>query len=164
MKKIAIFAAVLALAATPALAKKMSVPEDNPIATVEIPDDWQPDSIDRGAEGTSPDNTTYIAVEEVDGADAKAATSESIDLFQKDSMKIDESSMKTNDIDFGGKKGVDITVNGTNKDGPQNLEIVLMPTPTDGKFLLLTYWGTPDGAKANKAALDKIQESLSPAG
>jgi hypothetical protein len=37
-----------------------------------------------------------------------------------------------------------------------------MPTTVDGKFLLLTYWGTPDGAKANKAAIDKIEGSLSP--
>jgi hypothetical protein len=159
---IAALAAALALSAAPALAKTYNIPgDDAPVVKISIPDKWDTDGIDAGVESTSPDGSTYVAIEVIAADDAKAATQESMKVFSKDpSMKFDESSMKSEDINVGSSKGTDIRFTGSNKDGPQEFEITLIPLQTGGKFLLISFWGTPDGDKANKAQIDSIMGSL----
>ncbi|RKD35987.1 MULTISPECIES: hypothetical protein [unclassified Rhizobium] len=154
-------AAVAIVLSNSAMAKNFSIPDDTPTVKVTIPDDWSPQAIDAGAQGTSPDGSTYIAAEVLAADDVKAATEASMKVFLKDAeMKIDGSSMQSKQVDFGSTKATDITFNGSNEDGPQEFEIMLLPLPTDGKFLVISYWGTPDGDKANKAKFDEIMSSF----
>jgi len=157
-----ILVALVAFAFLPGsvLAKTFPVPGDDPIATVSIPDSWNPESYEGGVEATSDDSKIYVAIEQVAAADVKSATEEGIKFFVKSGVEIDASSMQTKQIKINNLDAFDITFTGKDKDGPANISLTLVATNAAGKFLLLYYWGSPEGEKANGADLKKISDSI----
>ena len=154
--------ALLAVALLPSLAaaKTFPVPADDPIATVNIPDSWNPEPYEGGVEATSEDNKIYVAIEQVAADDVKSATEEGIKFFVKNGVEIDPNSMKTRQTKINNLEAFDLTFTGKDKDGPANVSLTLVATNANGKFLLLYYWGSPDGEKANAADLKKISDSI----
>jgi len=62
-------------------AKTLQVPsEDSPIASIEIPDSWEPEEIADGVAGTSDDNAVYLAVVAVENE--KGMNAEIEDTFE----------------------------------------------------------------------------------
>lgn len=143
-----------------AVAKTFPVPSDDPIATVSIPDSWNPETYEGGVEATSDDGKIYVAIEQVAADDVKSATEEGIKFFVKQGVEIDANSMKTKEIKINSLDAFDIGFTGKDKDGPANVSLTLVKTNAAGKFLLLYYWGSPEGEKANAADLKKISDSI----
>jgi hypothetical protein len=156
------FLAVLALslAALPARAATFPVPADNPIATVSIPDSWDPKTYEAGVEATSSDGAIYIAIEAVEADDVKSATEEGLKFFVKSGVDIDFKSQKASDTKINGLDAFDMSFSGKDKDGPANISLTLVKTNAQSRFLMLYYWGSPDGEKANEADLKKISDSI----
>ena len=156
--------AVLVLAfglfAVAANAKTFPVPADDPIATVNLPDAWGPNVYDGGVEATSPDGTTYVAVEEVAAEDVRGAVEEGIKFFAKSGVDIDAQNKTMRKITLNGLAAYDVSLSGTDKDGPANVSLTLVETNAKAKFLLLYYWGSPQSEKANGGALKMISESI----
>lgn len=150
----------LALLPGLALAKTFPVPADDPIATVSIPDSWNPEAYEGGVEATSDDGKIYVAIEQVAADDVKKATEEGIKFFAKSGVDIDANSMKTKQIKINNLDAFDMTFTGKDKDGSANISLTLVATNAAGKFLLLYYWGSPDGEKANGADLKAISDSI----
>ncbi len=143
-----------------AIAKTFPVPTDDPIATVSIPESWNPEPYEGGVEATSEDGKIYVAIEQVAADDVKSATEEGIKFFVKQGVDIDANSMKTKQIKINALDAFDITFTGKDKDGPANVSLTLVATNSSGKFLLLYYWGSPEGEKANIGDLKKISDSI----
>jgi hypothetical protein len=76
-------------------------------------------------------------------------------------VKLDESSMKQTELTMNGMKGIQVNFTGKDKDGDAQISLMLLAASKD-RIVVLTYWGSPDGAKANGAALAKIAESIKP--
>jgi hypothetical protein len=154
--------ALIALVLLPsfAVAKTFPVPSDDPIATVSIPDSWNPQAYEGGVEATSDDGKVYVAIEQVAADDVKSATEEGIKFFVKQGVDIDANSMKTKEIKINSLDAFDIAFTGKDKDGPANVSLTLVKTNAGGKFLLLYYWGSPEGEKANAGDLKKISDSI----
>lgn len=150
----------LLIGAVAANAKTFPVPEDDPIATVSIPDDWSPNAYDGGVEATSPDSGVYIAVEQVAADDVKSAVEEGLKYFIKQGVELDPKTQKTQDIKINGLPAFDLDFSGKDKDGPAEISLTLVQTNAKAKFLLLYYWGSPAGAKANAAGLKAISDSI----
>ncbi len=71
-----------------------------------------------------------MAIEVLAADDVKAATSEAMKVFLRDSeVKIDESSMQPKQVHFGSTKATDTTFDGSNEDGPQNFAMTWLPLP-----------------------------------
>jgi hypothetical protein len=154
--------AFLALLFTPslALAGTFPVPAENPIATVSIPDSWGPNAYEGGVEGTSADGKLYVAFESIDAADVKTATEEGLKYFIKQGVTLNKDSLKTKDIKINNLPAFDLAFTGTDKDGPANISLTLVQTNATGKFLLLYYWGSSEGEKANLTELKAISDSI----
>jgi len=62
-KSILTFIAIASLAAvTPAFAKTLKLPSDEfPIASITFPEDWEPEEVNNGVAGQSPDSAVYLA-------------------------------------------------------------------------------------------------------
>jgi hypothetical protein len=150
----------LALLPGLALAKTFPVPSDDPIATVNLPDSWSPSAYEGGVEATSDDGKIYVAIEQVAADDVKSATEEGIKFFVKQGVDIDANSMKTKEVKINNLAAFDMSFTGKDKDGPANVSLTLVKTNAAGKFLLLYYWGSPEGEKANAADLKKISDSI----
>jgi hypothetical protein len=157
-----IFLATLALglAASTANAGTFPIPADNPIATVSIPDSWDPKTYDGGVEATSEDGAIYVAIESVAADDVKSATEEGLKFFLKSGVDIDFNSQKTRDAKINGLDAFDLAFTGKDKDGPANISLTLVRTNAKDKFLMLYYWGSPAGEKANASDLGKISDSI----
>jgi hypothetical protein len=161
MKRILFACAVAALMSAPALARNFAIPAKNPVATVVLPDDWDGEVIDNGVEVTSADDEIYIAFEAVKAAKAEAALNEGLDYLKGKGVKIDESSLKQKELTVNGMKGVEVDLTGKDKDGDAVISLMLLAASKD-RLVILTYWGTPDGTKANADALNKIVQSIKP--
>jgi hypothetical protein len=161
MKPLVAFA-ILAFGLAPglAVAATFPVPADNPIATVSIPDTWGPEAYDGGVEGTSADGAIYVAFEAVAASDVKSATEEGLKFFIKQGVTLDPESLKTKDIKINALDAFDLTFTGKDKDGAANISLTLVQTNAKDKFLMLYYWGSADGEKANLAELKKISDSI----
>jgi hypothetical protein len=152
--------ATAVLLSSAAMAKTFPVPADDPIATVTLPDAWGPAPYEGGVEATSDDGKIYVAIEQVAADDVKSATEEGIKFFVKSGVEIDANSMKTKEIKINNLDAFDITFTGKDKNGPANVSLTLVATNAAGKFLLLYYWGSPEGEKANMDDLKKISDSI----
>jgi hypothetical protein len=68
--------------------------------------------------------------------------------------------MKTKDIKINNLDAFDLSFTGTDKTGPANISLTLVQTNAASKFLLLYYWGSSEGEKANAADLKAISDSI----
>ena len=157
-----VFAAVLALLLAPAgaMAKTFPIPADDPIATISLPDSWEPHDYDGGVEGTSDDGGVYLAVEAVKGKEVGDAAAEGVVFFGKQGVKIDEKSLKTEELKLNGLAAFDMSMQGTDKDGPTEVGMTLVKTNSDDRLLMIYYWGSAKGQKDNAGEIKKIVESL----
>jgi hypothetical protein len=160
MKKLLLAALIAGLPGL-AYAKNFAIPKNNPVATVVLPDDWDAETIDSGVEVTSKDGEVYIAFETVRAADIKTAIGEAIDYLVKKGVKLDASSMKQKDTTINGMSGAEIDWTGTDKDGDTQISLTILFASKE-RLVMLTYWGTPEGGKANAEELNKIAESIKP--
>jgi hypothetical protein len=149
-----------ALAPTFALAGTFPIPGENPVATVSVPDKWESSAYDGGIESTSPDGAIYVALEMVAAKDVKSATEEGVEWFAKQGVEIDPKSLKTKDTKINGLDAFDMQFTGKDKDGAANISLTLVATNAEGKFLMLYFWGSDEGEKANAADLKAIGASI----
>jgi hypothetical protein len=153
---------LLAFAFAPNLAHAgtFPIPGDNPVATVTIPDKWESSAYDGGIESTSPDGAIYVALEMVAAKDVKTATEEGVEWFAKQGVEIDPKSLKTKDTKINGLDAFDMQFTGKDKDGAADISLTLVATNAEGKFLMLYFWGSDEGEKANMDDLQKISASI----
>ncbi|GLS21117.1 hypothetical protein GCM10007874_41340 [Labrys miyagiensis] len=161
MKRIILACAIAAIMSTPAFAKSFAIPSENPVATVVLPDDWNADEIDTGVEVTSKDDEVYMAFETVKASSAEEALNEGLDYLKAKGVKLDESSMKQQEMTINGMKGLAVNFTGKDKDGDAEISLILLGASKD-RLVMLTYWSSPEGAKANDDALNKIADSIKP--
>lgn len=150
----------MALTATVANAKTFSIPNDDPVATIDIPGEWSPDTFDTGVEATSSDSGIYLSAESVKATDISGAVSDTLKTLGKQGLVIDPSSKKVTDFEGNGLKFHDFAYKGKDKDGPTNFDLTLVETHTPGIYLMLSYWGSDDAEKANDKALTGIVQSI----
>ena len=165
MFKAKLFCSVIAMTALLAFvpaaqAKVYSIPSQDAIATIDGPDDWEPNETDNGVEMNSPEGDIYIDVEAVKAKDITAAVSDTVKLLADQGLVIDESSKKTNDSETNGMKMHDFMYSAKDNDGPTNFAITLVETSDPGTFLMLTFWGSDEALKSNGKALGEITHSV----
>ena len=152
--------ALILLNASAAFAKTFPVPSEDPVATVTIPESWEPKDYDGGVEATSPDGKVYIAAEVVQADEIKQAVKEGIEWYDKQGVEIDPDSMKTKEGKEAGADSFELTFTGKDKDGPTAISMELVKTNMAKKYLMLYFWGAPADAAKNGDELKKIGESL----
>ena len=145
----------------PVFSKTFAIPSENPIATVNIPNSWEPNEYDDGVEGTSKDGDFYFAFEAVTKSNIKDATKESMLWFQKQGVILNPDSASQNETMLNGMPVSVITFNGKDKDGPTSVTIVVVATNKKDRFLMIYGWGSESADQANKKEIDKIINSIS---
>lgn len=144
-----------------AQAKLYKLGDETPVASVDIPADWEPSEIEDGVEATSPDKESYVAAEIIDGDDIDVAAKAEGKFFRKQKVKLKEDTLKKENVTLGALSGTDYRWDATDEDGPTHVSMTMLKI-SDKKLMMLTYWGSPAGEKSNGAALDAIAKSLKP--
>ena len=157
-----LMSALAALMMTTAFAdaKTFPVPDENPIATITIPDSWDPSEYEDGVEGTSEDGDVYVAVESVESEDISSATAKGIKWFAKQGVEIDPNSQQVVEMTLNGMPALSLVFDGRDDDGPTRIGMTLVKTNAAKRFLLIYGWGSLAAREANGSDIDKIIGSL----
>jgi hypothetical protein len=153
--------AAASLVLLPALAgaKTYSIPDPNPVAVITLPDDWDSTEIAKGVESTSEDEAVYVAIEVTELKDAAKGIADTVLWLKSKDVVVDQSTMEKQPFSINGLEGVQVKWTGKDEDGPTNISLTLLQV-TDTKGLILTYWASPEGEKANLKELVAIINSL----
>nr|WP_210300791.1 histidine kinase [Rhizobium rhizoryzae] len=143
-------------------AETLAFPSDKPVASITIPDSWNPEETDTGIQATSSDEAIYLAIDVADAADAGKVVDEAIKFLDKNGVKVDESTQKQSEDTINGMKMMNFDWSGKDKDGPVNIGLSVL-APSANKVLLITYWGTKGEQEKHAQDLIGIISSLKPA-
>jgi Holliday junction resolvase len=162
MKKIALIVTLCSFIALPTFAKTFKLPNDDfAVASIDFPKDWQPEEINNGAAGQSPDDAVYLAAVAV-GSDKgmDAELEDTFAMLKEHKVKLDESSKKENKFKLNGEEVSELIFFGKDEDGPCSISISFVPIKD--KVIVLTYWVTTEKVKEHQEEVGKILHSIKP--
>ena len=159
MRTLILAAALGCCLATPGFAKTFELPDANPAVVVTLPNSWKPSEVDKGAEATSADGETYIAVETATAKGMKTLIDEDIDFLTKQGVVIDRSTQETKDTELNDMKVSFLHWKGKDKDGPTAVTLGIFGV-SDNLVLLLTAWSSPKGDTKHGDELTAILQSI----
>ena len=152
------------LLGTAALAETHKIPQDNPIVTVDVPDEgWTATRIGRGIEVNDDDDEVYLAIEGIDVKDVDQVVKEAIVYLNREGVKIDTSTEKKVHGKLGNFDVDDIGWQGKDRDGDVLVHLTIVSI-TDQRGVLFTYWASPQGDKENDEAVTKMVHSIKQVG
>ena len=150
----------LALLNTPAFAESYPIPYENTVATISVPDSWNPNASSDGIDAAAPGQGFFFSIylsEEKAEADAVASATKiasngdvmQIDLASKTETNANIGKVNSHEFDYKmvmeGKSGV--------------LAINLVPLKSGG-YLQVIRWGTAKGFAENVAHTKRIFATL----
>lgn len=148
------------LLAIPVFAKTFKLPNDeSAIASIDFPTDWQPEEINNGAAGQSPDHAVYLAAVAV-GSD-KGMDAELEDTFvmlKEHKVKFDQGSKKENKFKLNGADVSELIFAGEDEDGPCSVSISFIPIKD--RVVVLTYWVTTAKVEEHREEVGTILRSI----
>ena len=163
IKSIFTLIALSTLIAAPAFSKTLKLPNDEfPIATITIPNDWEPEEVNNGVAGQSPDSAVYLAAVAVGnekGMDAEL--DDTFEFLKEHKVELDKSSKQESKFKLNGEEVNELIYHGKDEDGPTSVSISLVPIKD--KIVVLTYWVTTAKEKKHEEEVGKILTSLKPA-
>lgn len=163
MNKFLAATAILLITATTSVAGNISFPADEPAATVDIPDDWKPTPTDYGVEANSPDAGTYISFDVAGAEDMDQVITDVFAFLEENGVTPDPASHTESKGEQNGMPYETLSWKGTDKDGPVTIGVGVV-TLSEEKIAIVTYWASAETEAANNAAVNKILESIQPAG
>jgi hypothetical protein len=155
--------AVSSLIVVPTFAKTLKVPNDEfPIASITFPDDWEPEEVNNGVAGQSPDSAVYLAAVAVGSEKGmNAELDDTFEFLKEHKVDLDQSSKKENKFQLNGVEVEELIFHGKDEDGPTSVSISLVPIKD--KIVVVTYWVTTAKEEKHQAEVGKIVKSLKPA-
>jgi hypothetical protein len=154
---LAVIASLAFTAAAEAATFRLGTP---PVFSIALPDDWDSSEIDKGVESTSKDEEIYIAAEVASISRLEDAVTQAVAYLIGEGVRIDQKTEKKTEGKVGGMDAIFIEYSGVDEDD-EATEVsvgVIIASPTTA--VIVTYWGSPDGEKANAAALTGIVNSI----
>lgn len=163
MKKILLVSAFVLLLPLQAHAATFLFPSEAPIASITIPDSWEPKETDAGVDATSEDAAVYFSADIANLESIEKVTSAAVDFLQENGVTIDEKSVKETPVEeVNGLKMTTIEWDGKDKDGPVSVGFAFIQL-SDTKALVATYWGSKADEDKHSDDVVKILASIKPA-
>lgn len=162
MNKFLAATTILLISATAPLAGSFTFPADEPAATVEIPDDWQPTETDYGIEGNSPDAGTYISFDIAGAEDMEQVMTDVFAFLEENGVTPDPTSQTESKGEQNGMAYETLSWKGTDKDGPVTIGVGVVTLSAE-KIAIVTYWASAETEEKNIPEVNKILESIKPA-
>jgi hypothetical protein len=159
VKQLLLAVMLAAALVSPALAERFRIPADDPVVTIEAPEDWTVTQIDKGIELSSDDDEVYLAIEGTPMKGLVDLTADAVTFLNRAGVTVDKSTEKSSEGTVNGFKMNDIGWAGRDKDGDVLIHLMILTiTPTKG--VLFTYWASPQGDKEHDETIRKIIRSI----
>ena len=160
MKKLVLAAALALGLVSPAFAKNLAVPSDDPAVTLTIPNTWSIQEIDFGYSASSPDKDVVFYVEYAAGARVKKMTDLNTS-WMKDNKIVVRGKPDESEVDFNGVKGSLLKYKAKDENGPTNVNFAFIPAG-ENRVIMLTLWGSDEEQAANDKDVSAILSSIKP--
>ena len=150
------------LAIAPAFGKTMKLPNDEfAIASIDFPSSWEPEEINNGVAGESPDKAVFLAVVAVGNEKGmNAELEDTFEFLKEHNVQLDHKSKSEDKFKIGNLEAEELTFQGKDEDGPAAVSIEFVPIKD--KVVVLTYWVSTDKEKEHQDEVGKILRSLKP--
>lgn len=161
MRKLLAAALIALTIPTAAYAKVFTLGDDAPVATIDVPDTWEPEEYANGVTGSSPDGM-YMSAEVVNADDLEGAVTEGIQFLQGEGVTLDDSTMKSGNVKMGAYDVVIREWHGKDKEGEAviTLGVVVM---SETQMMLVMSWATPEIDKINGPDMQKMLATVAAA-
>ncbi len=160
-----IIALALLAASFPLLAeaKTIKFPSEKPIASITIPDSWEPEETESGVQGTSPDSAVYLSADVASSRSIEKVSGDAVDFLTKNGVTIDPKTQKDTPItEVNGMKMTTLEWDGKDEDGPVSVGLLFVQTSGD-HALVVTYWGSKGDEDKHDGEVRTIIGSIKPA-
>jgi hypothetical protein len=138
----------------------VSVPQDDPIATVRFPNKWKVDVHPEYVEAVPPDRATHLMVLPVEGRKVAESVGEAIRYIRRTgAILIKPDSMKNETTTVKGRQLRRLSWDAVSSDQAIIIRCHVVPV-ADGKQLLVIFWGSPEAEKKYRSELNNVFESL----
>ena len=160
MKTLLTLIAITLLGAVAVDAKTFKLPNDEfPIASIEIPDSWEPKEVDRGVECQSSDDAVYMSIVAVGSEKGmNAELEETFKMLKERNVVLDDSTKKENKFKVGSFDATELLFQGKDDDGPTAVSIVFIPI--EDKVIVATYWVETAKEQEHQKEVGTIVNSL----
>ena len=160
MKTLLTLIAITLLSAVAVDAKTFKLPNDEfPIASIDIPDSWNPKEVDRGVECQSSDDAVYMSIVAVGSEKGmNAEIDEVFEMLKSRNVVLDDSTKKENKFKVGSLDATELLFQGKDDDGPTAVSIVFIPIKD--KMVIATYWVETAKEKEHQKDVGTIVNSL----
>lgn len=147
-------------AAASASAGTFKIPNDDfGVASVDIPDSWKPEAIEKGVQANSPDSEIFLSIEAVGSEKGmKATIEESFKMLTDAKVTVDASTKHEQTFKVAGVDATELVYKGKLEGEDQTVSIVFVPIKD--KVLVMTYWATASKEKDHSAEIGKIANSI----
>jgi hypothetical protein len=148
------------IAAAPAFAKTMKLPNDDfAVASIDFPATWEPEEIDDGVAAESPDKAVFLSAVAVGSdKDMNAELDDTFEFLKEHNIELDKTSKSEEKFKIGDLEAEELTFQGKGEDGPAAVSIAFV-TIKD-KVVVLTYWVSTDKEKEHQEEVGMIVRSL----
>jgi len=151
---------ICVLLATPVFSATHKLPEDEPIITIEIPDEWQTKEIGESIQATAPGDPIQVLIVPPEGSKIAETMGEAMRYIRNtggivvkaDSIKNEPG--KLNDMEVRR-----VSWEGKDKNGDVRIQFTIVSL-TGKKFVLVACWGSPKAEQKHEADLKKILQSI----
>lgn len=160
MKTLLTLIAIISLGAVAVDAKTFKLPNDDfAIASIDMPDSWNPKDVETGVEGQSPDDAVYMSIVAVGSEKGMNAELDDIfDMLKKRNVTLDDSTKKENKFKAGTLDATELLYQGKDEDGPTAVSITFVPIKD--KMVIITYWVETAKEKEHQKEVGTIVNSL----
>jgi hypothetical protein len=156
------YALVLLIVATPVLAETYSVPKDESVVSVKMPENWKIKEHEEFIEGTAPDGAVHVLVLAVEGTKLAESMGEGVRYIRNTgAIVIKDGRGKTNSTMMNGKPVQSICWDGRDPHGEIKLHCHMVSGRND-KPALVFMWGSPAAEKKYDRKLKLILEHIRP--
>ncbi len=114
-------------------------------------------------EATSPDEGTYISFDVAGAEDMEQVISDVFAFLEENGVTPDPASQTESKGEQNGMAYQTLSWKGTDKEGPVTIGVGVV-TLSPEKIAIVTYWASAETEEANNAEVNKILESIKPAG
>lgn len=137
-------------------------PSDTPVASITIPDTWNPEETATGIQAVSDDDAIYFSIDVAEEKTSDKVIEDAFAFFEENGITIDPATQKESEDKFNGMTMSNLDWSGKDKDGPVNIGLSFV-APKPDKLLVITYWGTKGEQEKHGPVLMEIINSLKPA-
>ena len=151
---------ICALLATPVFSATHKLPEDEPVVTIEIPDEWQTKEVGESILATAPGDPFHVLIVPPEGTKIAETMKEAMRYIRNTGgIVVDPHSVKNEPGKLNDMEVRHVSWDAKDKKGDVKIRFTIVSL-AEKKSVLVACWGSPKAEQKHEADLKKILQSI----